>query len=413
MKHDGRNLRTTSINPKQKAMSSYNLITQTLEKLQAEGKDIISLIDGNPLNQGLVFPHQILQKSFLQYTKNAYYDPDPKGYMPTREVISDYYQRWKWQLDPKKILLTSGTSEAYFYIFHFLANPGDNILAPNPSYPLFNYIADHAHIKLKPYYLIQENDWRLDLDQLQKSIDYRTRAIILIAPHNPTGYVPNQQEIEAIINLTAKKDIAIICDEVFREFIWNDNNELDTQSFLPIGSHPKANLVFTLNGISKMFALPWAKCGWIAVSGHSPVVDHAVFELETMIDTYLSTSTWIQTALPAIFQDGFSFLTEMQKKVTTRRKKMINLLADCPVLSFHKPIGGFYLTARINDPYTNKFDHDEEKLIIHLLKQAEIQIHPGYFYEMPENELHLVFSYLVQENRIQEGVERMLQFLLQ
>ncbi len=381
---------------------SLNPIEIHFRKLSAAGRPPQILFSGNPITQGFHFPAKILQKSYEDFFLHPHYEPHPKGYLEARQSIAAYYLNHGWKIDPENILLTSGTSESFFYLFHFLAKPGENLLAPVPSYPLFEHVAQHANVKLKPYFLSEDNHWSIDFDSLESSIDEKTRGILLVSPHNPTGGVLNHEEIQRLAELCQKKNISVICDEVFSDFFYK-------QDSLPRpGATEAFPLCFTLNGISKMFALPSLKLGWIVVSGEKRRVDQAVDALETSADTFLSCHTAIQQSLPQLFSQGSEFCKNYVTEVTARKNLAVSELRKLPLLRFIEPQGGFYLFAEVLNPC----NLDEEAWVIQLMEKKGIFVHPGYFFDY-EQGVHFALSFLTDPQILREGIARIGEFLIE
>lgn len=387
-------------------MSNHlNPIERTYRELVRDSHAVLKLFSGNPNDEGFIFPAEILSEAYGRYFQNQTYHPDSKGLAEARRAIAEYYERQKATVDPENIVLTAGTSESFFYLFSLLTQPGDNVLAPNPAYPLFDEIARLTHIALKPYHLREDRGWAIDLEDLKNQTNDCTRAIILISPHNPTGHVASLAEIEAIVDWANAKDLAIICDEVFSEFFYGD------------GAYPrpmavaKPKLCFTLNGLSKMCALPALKLGWIAVTGEKPKVDAAIDRLEMMADTFLSCHTPIQHALPDILKKGESFRNHYVQEVGRRRTLLLDLLKKIPQVQTHAPVGGFYLMTSVSNEVLQKLRFkDEEDLVINLMKKEKIFAHPGYFFDY-ENGAHLILSFLLKSQKLQFAVETLGKFL--
>lgn len=381
-------------------MENINLIEKTYRKLVASGRPPLKLFSGNPNEHGFYFPSEPLIKSYSNYFKNQTYQPHPKGLLKAREAICQFYLERGIKLDPGHILLTSGTSESFFCLFSLLARPGDNILVPNPAYPLFEYIARLAHVELRHYPLLEKSHWDLDLDQIQALMDKQTRALLLVSPNNPTGAVTSMESLISVTGFVNREGMALICDEVFSEFFFG------TESFPRAMKLAKPELCFTLNGISKMFALPALKLGWIAATGNEHKVKEAIDGLETISDTFLSTHTPIQMALPEIFLEGRDFLQSYQEEVRRRRDLAIGLLQNCSELSFALPQGGFYLMARVLNPSTLS----EEEWVLKLMEEKGIFVHPGYFFDY-EDGIHFVISFLTTPQKLERGVKAIGQFL--
>ncbi len=374
---------------------SLNRIERKFRELDQTGRAPLRLFSGNPVENGILFPGEILREIYDRCLSRQEYRPHPKGLPEARAAVQQYYAGQGATVDTDNILMTSGSSESFFHLFRLLTAPGDNILAPQPGYPLFDEIARMARIELKSYPLIEDRAWSIDLDELSRRADARTRAIVLISPHNPTGAVATAEEIAGVVAFANRRDLPLICDEVFSEFFFRE------------GIYPRPmkvaspRLCFTLNGISKMFALPQMKLGWIAVTGQQGLVEPAVDRLETATDTFLAAHTPIQQGLPALFSEGAGFVAGYRREVARRRSIALEMLSGCRSLRIVPPAGGFYLMAGA----TGVTGIGEEEFVIRLMEEQGVFVHPGYFYDY-ERGIHLVISFLVEETALRSGLKR-------
>lgn len=380
--------------------TALNPIEQTYRRLTAAGKKILKLYAGNPNEQGFQYPGEILEKAYRDYFQRQDYRPHPKGLPQAREAIAGYYARQGAALDPEHLVLTSGTSESFFHLFSLLAGPGDNLLAPVPAYPLFDSIAELARVELRHYALREDRAWAIDFEDLERRADARSRAVILVSPNNPTGAVASCEEVARLVAWADAKNLSLICDEVFSEFYFGPG------AFPRPLALEKPKLCFTLNGLSKMFALPGLKLSWIALSGEPARVAPALDRLETIADTFLSCHIPIQEALPALFAEGAPFLADYRREVRRRRDLAVELLQEDPAFRFHPPQGGFYLTLSV----TKDLPFDEETLVIRLMEEEGVFLHPGYFYD-DESGTHLVLSFLHQEPELRAGIAALRRFI--
>lgn len=376
-------------------MPPLNRIEQTYRRLISEGRPIVKLFSGNPNDHGFHFPAEVLERVYRDYFRRQDYKPHPRGLLRAREAIAGYYKERGVELDPEGILLTSGTSESFFYLFSLLARPGDNILTPNPAYPLFDQIAKLSGVELRPYRLDEDRGWAVDVEDLRKKTDDRTKAIVLVSPNNPTGAVVDRDQIREIVDWANHREIPMICDEVFSEFHFGEGD------FPRPMVLSKPGLCFTLNGISKMFALPAMKLSWIAVTGERRLVDSAVDRLETTADTFLSCHIPIQEALPEIFSQGRDFLRSYREEVRKRRDLAVSLLRQSHHVRFTEPAGGFYLMAEVLPKGTRHLS--EEEFVIRLMEERGVFVHPGYFYDY-ERGIHFVISFLAKPAVLRAGL---------
>ena len=354
----------------------------------AVGANYIDLTSSNPTHQGLLFPPELLCRAANQYFSARRYEPDPHGDLNARAAIANYYAARLPPLRPTtdEIFITASTSEAYGLLFALLTEPGDNVLAPAVSYPLFEYLAAIYHIELRPYALDEARGWRIDPASLHAQTDSRTRAILVISPHNPTGMI-----VQAALPTLTRLNLPIICDEVFAEFPYR------VPAAPPLGAlHPELP-VFHLNGISKMFALPDLKLGWIALSG--PALEIYGERLELLNDTFLGANSLTQSMLPMLFAHGAVFVARMRAHMRANLDLALELLGRSKHFRTHAPDGGYYLFPEVLSW------SDEEELVLHLLEFG-LLTHPGYFYGY-EHGTHLMISCLTEPVRLVEGIQRL------
>ena len=355
------------------------------DRLKTEGRRVVDLVRGNVNEQGIVYPADILAGILKEAAAAArIYRPDSLGQPSAREAIARYYAGL--DISAGHVLLTPGTSVSYWYCFKLLAENGDEILCPQPSYPLFDYIARLTGLNMTHYRLDESRNWAIDLDHLESQITAGTRAIILISPHNPTGMVADDEQLRGLADIARQHALPIISDEVFSEFLF------DLEAFPRIAS-TNAPLVFTLNGFSKMFALPGIKIGWMAISGDEHLVKKSVAALDLISDTFLPVNEIAQFAVAEIFTQGKIFLVEYRNYINRCRSEAFQELQG---LSFSPPRGGFYITLRI--------DRDEEQLAAALLERDGILVHPGYFYDIAPD--HLVMTFIDEPGLVGEHFER-------
>ncbi len=373
---------------------SQNRIELARLKLKAD-RDFIDLTSSNPTHQGLLFPPQILKEASRDYWNGRTYQPDPRGARPAREAISAFYRGREpsWEVSPEQIFITASTSEAYSLLFSLLTRPGDNILGPEVTYPLFEYLAAIHHLELRPYQLVEENGWQIGPKSLLEQTDSRTRAVLFISPHNPTGMVQKEALPELL-----EIGLPLICDEVFANFTFGVSSTPPLSTLFP------GLPVFLLNGISKLFALPDLKLGWIALN--SPGYKEFGPRLELLNDTYLSCNSLIQWMLPTLFERGAPFVKEMTGKIQANLSFALDKFKACPLLVSRVPDGGYYLFPKVLDW------KDEEALVLYLMEEGKILVHPGYFYGY-EKESHIMLSALTHPARWEEGLDRLVKTLNQ
>jgi aspartate/methionine/tyrosine aminotransferase len=294
------------------------------------------------------------------------------------------------------LLLTTSTSEAYSFVFRLLSNPGDELLIPTPSYPLFDFLADINDIKLIRYPLFYDHGWHIDLYALKQAITPRTKGVIVVHPNNPTGHFTKPEEMAQLNDLCSTNQMAIIADEVFLDFTLGAAEK----SFVA----NTGALTFTMSGISKISGLPQMKFAWLAVSGPEEMRREALARLEMIADTYLSMNAPIQMAAPLLLQQRAAFQHQVMARVRGNLAELDSQLAGKSQVSRMKVEAGWYAVLRV--PATRS----DEELVIDLLEKHEVYLHPGHFYDFP-GEGYMVVSLITPEQDFREGLRRVLSTL--
>lgn len=370
-----------------------NRFTEVLEHARHSGAPVFDLTVSNPTRAGLVFDETAILDSLRN--RNALdYDPHPKGLLMAREALAAYYAQRGVSIDVESLILTTGTSEGYSFLFRLLANPGDEILVAKPSYPLFDFLADLDDLKLVPYPMLYDHGWQIDFHTLEQAINERTRVIVLVHPNNPTGSYVGDEERERLHVLCAQHDLALIVDEVFLDYAHDGARR---RSFAGNGGV----LTFTLSGVSKISALPQMKLAWIAVSGPPNLRSEALNRLEVIADTYLSVSTPVQWAAPDLLAQSKKTQPQICARVRENLAQLDRQLAKQSICSRLRVEGGWYAVLRVPAA------EPDEELAIRLLQDRRTIVHPGHFYDFSQDG-YLVLSLIAPSDAFQEGTERIL-----
>jgi alanine-synthesizing transaminase len=369
-----------------------NPISRLLAQKRATGIPILDLTESNPTYAGFAYPPQLLAP--LADPHALRYDPDPRGIAVARQAVVDYYAQRGVEVRLDQILLTASTSEAHSYLFKLLADPGDEVLAPRPSYPLFEYLASLESVHVRSYPLRYDGAWHIDFDALERAVSSRTRAIVVVNPNNPTGQYIKRSELERLDALCAARGIAILSDEVFCDYAHGE----DSQRVHTLASEPGA-LKFSMSGLSKIAGLPQLKLGWIVASGKG--TREACERLEWIADTYLSVSTPVQLALASLLASPVRH--QIQQRTSENLRWLVETVQGT-ALNVLKVEGGWYAVAQI--PRTRS----EEEWVLTLLEHHNVLVQPGFFYDF-ESEAFLILSLLTESAQFQEGVRRILSIL--
>jgi len=370
-----------------------NRLSEALARHRAAGKPLLDLIASNPTTCGFIYDSEAILRA-LDNPAALHYEPNPRGLESARRAIVSYYADRNTHISAGDILLTTSTSEAYSFVFRTLCNPGDELLVPAPSYPLFAFLADIQDVRLLRYPLVYDHGWQIDFPALEQSLTPRTRGVIVVHPNNPTGHFAKPEEAAKLNEICSTRRIALIADEVFLDFSLTEQKP-------PSFAANRGALTFTMSGLSKISGLPQMKAAWLVTTGPEPWKTRALARLEVIADTYLSMNAPVQLAIPAFLKQRDSFQDQLMTRV---RKNLAGLdrqlAAQKPCSRLHLE-GGWYAILRV--PATCS----DEDLAIHLLNTKNLYVHPGHFYDFPSDG-YLVVSLITPEPDFAEGTARLL-----
>ncbi|MEO5739228.1 MAG: pyridoxal phosphate-dependent aminotransferase [Vicinamibacterales bacterium] len=371
-------------------VAGRNRLAIALDRRRAAGLPIVDLTLSNPTRAGLAYPTGLLAP--MAHEGSLTYEPEPFGLLSARQAVSDDLARRGLQVPANRVVLTASTSEAYSLLFKLLCDPGDAVMAPRPSYPLVEHLTDLDGVSLDHYRLEFHGRWEIDLQDLrEKAVSGRMRAIVMVNPNNPTGSVVTDRELDEVAAIARERDLALISDEVFADY--------------PIaGTQPasalrqQTALTFVLGGLSKSVGLPQVKLGWMAVGGPAPLIADALDRLETICDAYLSVSTPVQAAAPDLLYAGAAVRAQIQERVRGNCARLTALSAANPACSVMPVEAGWYAVVQV--PALAP----EETIVLGLLEQAGVLVHPGYFFDF-EREAFLVISLLPEPEAFASAAE--------
>lgn len=373
-----------------------NSLALALEDARRTGKRVLDLTTSNPTRCGLNSDAEEVLRALADPRALAY-DPDPLGLESARQAVSGYYSSHSLAVSPDDILLTAGTSEAYSYLFRALCNPGDEILVPAPSYPLFDFLATIQDVRVERYPLLYDHGWQIDFHSLRQRLNAKSKAILVVNPNNPTGHFAKPSEIAQLSEIAAQNNLALISDEVFWDFRFGAESP-------PSFVSNSAALTFTLSGLSKICGLPQMKLAWIVLQGPKALKNEALERLEIIADTYLSVGAPVQYALPKFLEQRHAFQSQLMQRVRRNLAELDRQLPAHPACSRLRFEGGWYAVVRV--PATRS----DEDLAIELVQSSGVYLHPGHFYDF-SGEGNLVVSLIAPEAEFAQGIAALLSHL--
>lgn len=412
---------------------SESPIARAARELRANDAAICDLTISNPTRAGFSYPEEEIREAYSRASTVAY-EPHPRGLARAREAIAEYYAgeaerreggeaAWRAggersdaraggvSVDPRHIHCTASSSEAYGMLFKLLCEPGDDVCIPHPAYPLFAWLAGLDAVRVRPYdlRLAPDGRWRVDMHSLDQAVTDRTRAVIVVNPSNPAGNYLRPDDFVLLDAFCARRGIALIVDEVFWDFPLDERIDADRLRQRSAGAGGEA-LRFTINGFSKLLGLPQSKLGWMITEGPAPLRDEALERLDVIADAYLSVSTAVMAAAPALL----ALRGDMQAQILSRCTRNLAFAAvrlggtaDDSASgggALLLPEGGWSILLRLGG------EEDEEHAALRLLEEQRVLVHPGTLFDIPRGR-HFVLSLLAGEDAFRAGTEKLLAFL--
>ena len=376
-----------------------NAYTRALRRHRASGRALFDLTLSNPTACGFQYDEAAILGA-LAAPAALHYDPQPKGILQARAAVVNYYRQKNSEadLDPERFILTTGTSEAYSFLFRLLCEPEDEIVIAHPSYPLFEFLGAIHDVKLHPFRLVYDHGWQIDFAALTQAISSRTRAIVLVHPNNPTGQFISRSEADQLRQLCLERELALVVDEVFLDYKLPVSGTREKHGSFVFDA---SVLTFVVSGLSKIAGLPQMKIGWIAANGPDAEASEAIARLEIVADTYLSLNAAIQHALPTLLVQRSVIQPQIMARIEKNLRKLDEELKRQDLISRLEFEAGWCAVLRV--PAVQS----DEELAIHLLENYSVLVHPGHFYDFPD-EGYLVASLLTPAAEFEEGICRII-----
>lgn len=320
------------------------------------------------------------------------YVPDSKGSVVARTALS----RFQDPSDPEHWILTASSSEAYGLLFQLLCDPGDWVATPAPGYPLVDELGRFHDVSVRTIPLRREGSrWHLDLGWTERRLREGARALVLIQPGNPTGWVLSRRERERVLELCRTYGVPLVSDEVFEAWGSPEFHSLADQD---------QTLCFTLGGLSKLLGLPHLKLGWIRVSGPPRELPEALGRLEILNDALLSASTPVQCALPALLEHRESLQERIQGRLQDNRRLWNETRSRFPEgFQALEANSGWFAMVCWSGPWT-------EASVCSLLEDAGVKVLPGYLFDLPE--AGLVVSLVCDPSALLHGLSLLVDLLI-
>jgi alanine-synthesizing transaminase len=415
-----------------------NALSRAVSNRRQHGLPLLDLTESNPTRCGFEYDYGAIMRA-LAKPAALLYQPEPRGALRAREAVASYYAERGLNVDPSRIFLIASTSEAYSYLFRLLADPGDGVLVPRPSYPLFDFLARLNDLEIVPYLLAYNGRWHIDLNDLASRVDrddhmlQPPRALVVVHPNNPTGSFVHANERATLVDVCRRHRLALIADEVFTDYALPGNGTYDRgvvsgakggTDTRKASSHAGLDdiLTFTLSGLSKISALPQMKLAWIVVSGPAEERRRAIERLEIIADTYLSVSTPVAAALPELLETRRTIQPQIVTRLQQNLAELDRQLDATSRITRLEVEAGWYAVLRLPAATEPAQPRDEQgtrnpcrecsddDFTTELAREEGVLVHPGHFYEFPSDG-YLVLSLITPTQVFADGLHKLLRLV--
>jgi aspartate/methionine/tyrosine aminotransferase len=364
---------------------------------RASGRELVDLSDSNPTRCGLAAANALAEAlaALARDPAAARYEPDPRGDRAARAAIAAYHARRGAAVSADHVILSAGTSEGYAHLFRLLGDPGDVVHVPAPGYPLFEQLAALEGLATAPYPLVAPRGgaarWRIDLDALAATLGPRSRVVLAIDPHNPTGSYVDPEDWASLRSIARERGLAIVADEVFADYAWHGvappPGALDGA-----GAGP---LHFVLSGASKPLALPQLKVAWIVVAGPPPLRDEALARLEFVADAYLAVSPLLARGLPDLLAQRDAIQRPLRERIARNRAVLAAALAASRAHALAAEAGWCAIVSARGC--------DEAATAMQLLEADGVLVQPGSLFDLDAAAAHFAVSLLPEPEAFERG----------
>jgi len=364
------------------------------------GKEMLYLNIGDPNQFDFVTPRHIVDAIYRAMLENKNGYSPSSGIKPALAAIEWEAQR-KGISNILDIFVTTGASEAIEICLTALVNRGENVLIPEPGYPLYNAIVAKLEAVENPYYLDESNGWQPSLKDIAAKINDKTRAIVLINPNNPTGSVCHEDAMRGLIRLAEERNLVIFADEIYDKLILDDRRHVSIASLDPDVS------CITFNGLSKSYIAPGFRIGWGIVSGRQAAMREYLEAINKILRARLCANHPIQFGIAAALEENQEHLTDVLAKLRRRRDITTDRLNAIPGISCVRAEGAFYAFPRLH------IEEPDELFVAELIRETGVVVVHGSGFGQVPGTRHFRVVFLPTEEVLEKAFSQIERFMLQ
>ncbi|XP_013201163.2 tyrosine aminotransferase-like [Amyelois transitella] len=364
------------------AQNTQNTIRNVVEKIKVKpnpDKAPISLSIGDPTIFGNIRPPQELLKAVrdcVDLDESRSYGPTV-GLQSARQAVAKHCSH-QGKIFAEDVVLCSGSAHALEMAITVLANPGMNILVPRPGYMIYKTIAEGLGITIKFYDLLPNDQWKINLKDLENKLDNNTAAIIIINPSNPCGSVYTEEHLSEVVDIASRNRVPIIADEIYEFFAFSGHK------FTSIACLSKDVPILVCSGLSKRYLVPGWRMGWLVIHDRNEIfgkdIRNGLFNLSARI---LGPNKLIQQALPEILASiPRDYFNSMMLFIESQAKLAFNKLKDARGLRPIMPQGAMYMMIEVEMSIFPQFE-TETDFVEALFEQQSVMCIPGQCFYYP------------------------------
>jgi aspartate/methionine/tyrosine aminotransferase len=368
-------------------------------KYESTGKQIIYLNIGDPVKYDFKTPEHIKLALIDAVKDNKNYYAESEGLPELRKAIVEKESQKGLSVTEEDVLVTNGVSEGLDMTMASIIDPNSEVLMPGPYYPPYaSYVKFYGG---KPVEFKLHEDGRPDLEDIISKINFKSRAMCIISPNNPTGEVFDRKSLQQLIDIAAEHDLYVICDEIYDKIVFGDK-------FTAIGKVAKDAPVILLNGFSKAYLMTGWRCGYICTNGNSRKLNEIRENIPKLARVRISTNLPVQIAAVQALQGPQDHIIEMVKKLRRRRDYVVRSLNAIEGISCKMPQGAFYVFPKINLDSRWK---DDKQFVLDLLNNTGVLTVHGSGFGTAFGAGHFRIVYLPPEEFLVQAMDKLERFI--